>query len=205
MSGSTAHASEGRSSSAPGTVARSAAVLLHPVSSATSAVRSLPGAGMVESALSGVLDTVGIVSPHARRVAAYTGAGLLGAAGLVEWPVAAAGAAVVWLTQSRDGGDGPSPATPHKGSTPVKPSAQAKRTTAAETEAPAAERPPAKAAATRKTAKKSAPRAGKPSAPKPATTAKSPTARAAAPSGAGRRAGSRTTAGKAKPTTARKS
>ncbi|MEU6346905.1 hypothetical protein ABZ883_38860 [Streptomyces sp. NPDC046977] len=34
---------------------------------------------------------------------AYTGAGLLGAAGIVEWPLAAAGAAAVWLTQPRPG------------------------------------------------------------------------------------------------------
>jgi hypothetical protein len=48
-----------------------------------------------------MLDTVGIVSPRARRVAAYTGAGILGMAGVVEWPVAVAGAAAVWLTQPR--------------------------------------------------------------------------------------------------------
>lgn len=35
---------------------------------------------------------------------AYTGAGLLGVAGIVEWPIALTGAAVVWLTQPKPGG-----------------------------------------------------------------------------------------------------
>ncbi|MBV9025496.1 MAG: hypothetical protein JO362_17280 [Streptomycetaceae bacterium] len=61
----------------------------------------VPGASVVRGVANGMLDKVGIVSPHARRVAAYAGAGLLGVAGVVEWPVAAAGAAVVWLTQPR--------------------------------------------------------------------------------------------------------
>ncbi|WP_327420646.1 hypothetical protein OG612_36655 [Streptomyces sp. NBC_01527] len=65
------------------------------------AVDRVPGADRVKGIVDGVLDSVGIVSPHARRVAAYTGAGLLGVAGVVEWPVAVTGAAVVWLTQSR--------------------------------------------------------------------------------------------------------
>ncbi|MDF3287870.1 MULTISPECIES: hypothetical protein [Streptomyces] len=67
----------------------------------TEAVNHVPGAPVVKGVVDGVLDTVGVMSPHARRVAAYAGAGLLGVAGLVEWPVAAAGAAVVWLTQPR--------------------------------------------------------------------------------------------------------
>ncbi|MGW1881472.1 hypothetical protein [Streptomyces sp. NPDC001970] len=82
--------------------------LAHPVQTMTAAVEKVPGAdrvkpGMerVKGVVDGVLDSVGIVSPHARRVAAYTGAGLLGVAGVVEWPVAVAGAAVVWLTQPR--------------------------------------------------------------------------------------------------------
>ncbi|MFE9863983.1 hypothetical protein ACFYPZ_14775 [Streptomyces sp. NPDC005506] len=65
------------------------------------AVDRVPGADRVKGIVDGVLDSVGIVSPHARRVAAYTGAGLLGVAGVVEWPVAVTGAAVVWLTQPR--------------------------------------------------------------------------------------------------------
>jgi hypothetical protein len=67
----------------------------------TAAVQHVPGAHAVKGVADGVLDTVGSVSPHARRVAAYAGVGLLGVAGVVEWPVAAAGAAVVWLTQQR--------------------------------------------------------------------------------------------------------
>ncbi|MGW2371079.1 hypothetical protein [Kitasatospora sp. NPDC001683] len=77
------------------------ALLLRPVESAASAVRHVPGAGAVGGMVDGVLDTVGLVSPRARRIAAYTGAGLLGVLGVVEWPVAAAGAAAVWLTQTR--------------------------------------------------------------------------------------------------------
>jgi hypothetical protein len=75
--------------------------LSHPMQTVTEAVNHVPGATVVKGAVDGVLDTVGVVSPHARRVAAYAGVGLLGVAGLVEWPVAAAGAAVVWLTQPR--------------------------------------------------------------------------------------------------------
>jgi hypothetical protein len=68
---------------------------------ATTAVEKVPGADRAKELVDGVLDSVGIVSPRARRVAAYTGAGLLGVAGVVEWPVVAAGAAAVWLTQQR--------------------------------------------------------------------------------------------------------
>ncbi|MDX2730240.1 MULTISPECIES: hypothetical protein [Streptomyces] len=75
--------------------------LTHPVRRVMTAVDRVPGADRVKGIVDGVLDSVGIVSPHARRVAAYTGAGLLGVAGVVEWPVAVTGAAVVWLTQSR--------------------------------------------------------------------------------------------------------
>ncbi|OLZ73644.1 hypothetical protein AV521_06230 [Streptomyces sp. IMTB 2501] len=82
--------------------------LAHPVQTVMTAVEKVPGAervrpgfDRVKGVVDGVLDSVGIVSPHARRVAAYTGAGLLGVAGVVEWPVAAVGAAVVWLTQPR--------------------------------------------------------------------------------------------------------
>ncbi|MFD0279592.1 hypothetical protein ACFVHB_37670 [Kitasatospora sp. NPDC127111] len=78
--------------------------LVHPVDTVTSTVRRVPGAGAVSGVLDGALNTVGLVSPRARRIAAYTGAGLLGALGAVDWPVAAAGAAAVWLTQARPGG-----------------------------------------------------------------------------------------------------
>ncbi|MFI9627059.1 hypothetical protein [Streptomyces sp. NPDC052042] len=75
--------------------------LTHPVQMMTTAVEKVPGADRAKEFVDGVLDSVGIVSPRARRVAAYTGAGLLGVAGVVEWPLAAAGAAAVWLTQQR--------------------------------------------------------------------------------------------------------
>ncbi|MFJ5723046.1 hypothetical protein [Streptomyces sp. NPDC093149] len=75
--------------------------LAHPMKMATTAVEKVPGADRAKEFVDGVLDSVGIVSPHARRVAAYAGAGLLGVVGVVEWPVAAAGAAAVWLTQQR--------------------------------------------------------------------------------------------------------
>ncbi|MEV6670985.1 hypothetical protein [Streptomyces sp. NPDC051162] len=72
----------------------------------------VPGAGLVKGAVNGTLDVVGSVSPGARRAAVYAGVGLLGAVGLVEWPVAAAGAAAVWLTQQRPGRDGAAEAAP---------------------------------------------------------------------------------------------
>jgi hypothetical protein len=75
----------------------------HPLDTVKSTAQRLPGAGAVKGAFDNVLDRVGVVSPQTRRVAAYTGAGLLGVAGVVEWPVAAAGAAAVWLTQQRPG------------------------------------------------------------------------------------------------------
>ncbi|AIR96839.1 hypothetical protein [Streptomyces glaucescens] len=78
-------------------------VLTGPVRVTGSALRRMPGAGMVSKAAEGTLDTVGAVSPRGRRIAVYTGAGLLGAAGVVEWPVAVAGAAVAWLTQPKPG------------------------------------------------------------------------------------------------------
>ncbi|MFF8189798.1 hypothetical protein ACF05L_02695 [Streptomyces bobili] len=65
------------------------------------AVSKVPGAGTVGRAAEGALDKVGAVSPRGRRLAVYTGAGVLGVAGVVEWPVAVAGAAVAWLTQPR--------------------------------------------------------------------------------------------------------
>ena len=72
-----------------------------PLRAMTTAAEKVPGADRVKGVVDDMLDTVGIVSPRARRVAAYTGAGILGVAGVVEWPVAVAGAAAVWLTQPR--------------------------------------------------------------------------------------------------------
>ncbi|MCC9305771.1 hypothetical protein LN042_01380 [Kitasatospora sp. RB6PN24] len=77
--------------------------LLHPIDTARTALGRLPGAATVRGAFDTVLDTAGVVSPRSWRIAAYAGAGLLGAVGAVEWPVAAAGAAAVWLTQPRPG------------------------------------------------------------------------------------------------------
>ncbi|MCW8381293.1 hypothetical protein NA749_031105 [Streptomyces justiciae] len=59
------------------------------------------GVAVVGRAAGEVLDRVGAVSPRGRRIAVYTGAGVLGVAGVVEWPVAITGAAVAWLTQPR--------------------------------------------------------------------------------------------------------
>lgn len=66
-----------------------------------SGLRRLPGAGQVSRVADGALDRIGAVSPRGRRIAVYTGAGVLGVAGVVEWPLAVAGAAVAWLTQPR--------------------------------------------------------------------------------------------------------
>ncbi|MEV6162000.1 hypothetical protein AB0L71_08745 [Streptomyces sp. NPDC052052] len=75
--------------------------LAHPKETMTTVMDRVPGAETVKGVFDGVLDSVGVVSPRARRVTAYAGAGLLGAAGVIEWPLAVAGAAVVWLTQPR--------------------------------------------------------------------------------------------------------
>lgn len=66
-----------------------------------SGLRRLPGAGQVSRVADGALDRIGAVSPRGRRIAVYTGAGVLGVAGVVEWPLALTGAAVAWLTQPR--------------------------------------------------------------------------------------------------------
>ncbi|WP_217206965.1 hypothetical protein [Streptomyces sp. AC550_RSS872] len=66
-----------------------------------SGLRRLPGAGQVSRVADGALDRIGAVSPRGRRIAVYTGAGVLGVAGVVEWPLAITGAAVAWLTQPR--------------------------------------------------------------------------------------------------------
>ncbi|MFF4834161.1 hypothetical protein [Streptomyces sp. NPDC001315] len=80
---------------------KSSSALSAPVRSAASTLRRVPGAGVVSRAAGGALDKVGAVSPRGRRLAVYTGAGVLGVAGVVEWPVALTGAAVAWLTQPR--------------------------------------------------------------------------------------------------------
>ncbi|MFI1071260.1 hypothetical protein, partial [Streptomyces puniciscabiei] len=80
---------------------KSSSALTAPLRGAASVLRRVPGAGMVSRAAEGTLDKVGAVSPRGRRIAVYAGAGVLGAAGVVEWPVALTGAAVAWLTQPR--------------------------------------------------------------------------------------------------------
>ncbi|POX42658.1 hypothetical protein C3486_03540 [Streptomyces sp. Ru73] len=89
--------------------ASSAGRFTGPLRAITPDLNRVPGMAEAKKAAEGALNAVGVVSPHGRRIAAYTGAGLLGVAGLIEWPVAAAGAAAVWLTQPRpkeDGQDG---------------------------------------------------------------------------------------------------
>ncbi|MFI1165720.1 hypothetical protein ACH4UM_19410 [Streptomyces sp. NPDC020801] len=80
---------------------KSSSALAAPLHGAASMLRRVPGAGVVGRAAHGTLDKVGAVSPRGRRLAVYTGAGVLGVAGVVEWPVALTGAAVAWLTQPR--------------------------------------------------------------------------------------------------------
>ncbi|MFJ9731618.1 hypothetical protein ACIRUL_09705 [Streptomyces sp. NPDC101171] len=80
---------------------RSSSVLTAPVRGAASVLGRLPGAGTVSRVAEGTLNKVAAVSPRSRRLAVYTGAGVLGVAGVVEWPVALTGAAVAWLTQPR--------------------------------------------------------------------------------------------------------
>ncbi|MGA5037466.1 hypothetical protein ACPCA8_10455 [Streptomyces capoamus] len=80
---------------------KSSSVLTAPLRGAASVLRRVPGAGTVTRAAEETLDKVGAVSPRGRRMAVYAGAGVLGAAGVVEWPVALTGAAVAWLTQPR--------------------------------------------------------------------------------------------------------
>jgi hypothetical protein len=75
--------------------------LPQPLRAAASVLRKVPGAGTVGRVAEGALDKVEAVSPRGRRMAVYTGAGVLGVAGVVEWPVALTGAAVAWLTQPR--------------------------------------------------------------------------------------------------------
>ncbi|MFG3026103.1 hypothetical protein ACGFZQ_47760 [Streptomyces sp. NPDC048254] len=80
---------------------KSSSALAAPLRNAASTMRKVPGVGVVTKAAEGTLDKIGTVSPRGRRMAVYAGAGVLGVAGLVEWPVAVTGAAVAWLTQPR--------------------------------------------------------------------------------------------------------
>ncbi|MGW0614729.1 hypothetical protein [Streptomyces sp. NPDC002788] len=91
--------------------------LPQPLRAVASGLRHMPGAGQVGKVATGALDRIGAVSPRGRRMAVYAGAGVLGVAGVVEWPVALTGAAVAWLTQPRPGQrpDGVSP----EGGTPT--------------------------------------------------------------------------------------
>lgn len=109
-----------------------------PLRAPVTALRRVPGAGVVTKAAGGALDAVGTVSPRGRRVAVYTGAGLLGVAGVVEWPIALTVAGVAWLTQPKPGHEGNGAAT----------TTGAAKTTAAKTT-------PAKKTAAKKTASRS--------------------------------------------------
>lgn len=81
--------------------ATSASDLPQPLRAVGSGLRRLPGAEQVSRAADSALGWIGAISPRGRRMAVYTGAGVLGVAGVVEWPVALTGAAVAWLTQPR--------------------------------------------------------------------------------------------------------
>ncbi|MFB8775149.1 hypothetical protein [Streptomyces broussonetiae] len=83
------------------TAQKSTSGLPQPLRGAVSVLGRVPGAGLVGRVAEETLNTVGSVSPRRRRLAVYTGAGVLGVAGVVEWPVAVAGAAVAWLTQPK--------------------------------------------------------------------------------------------------------
>ncbi|MFF5313801.1 hypothetical protein [Streptomyces massasporeus] len=85
--------------------------LPQPLRAVASGLRHLPGAEQVGKVATDALDRIGAVSPRGRRMAVYAGAGVLGVAGVVEWPVAVTGAAVAWLTRPRPGQrpDGASP------------------------------------------------------------------------------------------------
>ena len=84
-------------------VRTSSSDLPQPLRSLGAGLRRLPGAGQVSRVADGALGRIGAVSPRGRRIAVYTGAGVLGVAGVVEWPLALTGAAVAWLTQPRPG------------------------------------------------------------------------------------------------------
>lgn len=113
-----------------------------PLRAITPDLRHVPGVKEVTKAAEGALNAVGVVSPRGRRVAAYTGAGLLGVAGLIEWPIAVAGAAAVWLTQPRPDEDGHPGA--HDGQGQHRPAAKAQPKSHAKTSATSHAKTPAK-------------------------------------------------------------
>ncbi|MFI8997779.1 hypothetical protein [Streptomyces sp. NPDC053542] len=158
-----------------------------PLRAITPDLRQVPGVKEVTKAAEGALNAVGIVSPHGRRVAAYTGAGLLGVAGLVEWPIALAGAAAVWLTQPRPEEDGHRGT--HDGQAQHRPAAKAQSKSPAKTTA----KTPAKTAS--KTASKTP---AKSQAKAPAKSQAKTTAKSHSPSkakAAGKSTGKATTSG----------
>ncbi|CAL9357930.1 hypothetical protein SUDANB176_00613 [Streptomyces sp. enrichment culture] len=118
--------------------------LPQPLRAVASGLRHLPGAEQVGRVAGGTLDAIGAVSPRGRRMAVYTGAGVLGVAGVVEWPVALTGAAVAWLTQPRPGPrpEGAKSAESADGGTPAAEERQGSRTGPG-TEPEAASEPPA--------------------------------------------------------------
>ncbi|GAA0919359.1 hypothetical protein [Streptomyces thermoalcalitolerans] len=72
---------------------KSSSALAAPFHGAAAALRRVPGAGVVGRAAHETPDKAGAVSPRGRGSAVRTGAGVLGAAGGVERPVALTGAA----------------------------------------------------------------------------------------------------------------
>ncbi|WP_432057351.1 hypothetical protein [Streptomyces sp. bgisy022] len=104
--------------------------LPQPLRAVVSGLRHLPGAEQASKVAGGALDAIGAVSPRGRRVAVYTGAGVLGVAGIVEWPVAVTGAAVAWLTRPRP--------APTDGAPAAHPPADAETTGSAQGAGPAA-------------------------------------------------------------------
>lgn len=84
---------------------------VRPVQSLWDLVATMPGGRTATETAAGLLGAVdgftGAFSPRTRRVAVYTGAGLLGLSGVVEWPIAATVAAATWLAQdhARPAGD----------------------------------------------------------------------------------------------------
>ncbi|WP_461083931.1 hypothetical protein [Streptomyces deserti] len=92
--------------------------LPQPLRAVASGLRHVPGAEQVGKAAGDALDRIGAVSPRGRRMAVYAGAGVLGVAGVVEWPVALTGAAVAWLTQPRPG-QRPDDRSPQGGTQPT--------------------------------------------------------------------------------------
>ncbi|MGI5441141.1 hypothetical protein ACQEV4_28310 [Streptomyces shenzhenensis] len=134
-----------------------------PLRAAASAVRRVPGAEALSRAGEGILDKVESVSPRRRRLVVYAGAGVLGAVGVVEWPIALTGAAVAWLTQA--GGGQPEGAPPAAGT--------ARRTGAGTTRAAKAPAAASKRASTGRRTAASAPA----SAPAPARKKTAPAAR----------------------------